>query len=540
MNTRLTIAAIVLLIAAGLSAGATQNKAKGGPAHKAPGKHPGVTAQPAAEGLTRRSGPLTEEEKAIAEVAWSYFAGPAYHKKSGFVDAVAGYPSTTMWDTAAYIAALMSAYELGIIDRHEFDDRVVRFSASMNRLDLFRNELPNKAYNSETMEKVDYLNKPGEIGYSAIDLGRMLTWLRILRDRYPEHANGIDHILLRWKFCHVIDERGQLFGAQIVDVPQPVPAAATTPVQKPTPPPQPLKVVQYLQEGRLGYEEYAAKGFQLWGFRTELASRPDPFATVNIYGIDVPFDTRDPRTQVAHSYVVTESYVLDGIESGWDLISDCTSSEETYSDTVAADFASRIFRVQFARYCKTGVITARSEHQLDQSPYFVYDSIFSDGYPWNTITDKGAFRSEFAAVSTKAALGMWALWDSPYTDILYRTVRDLNEPGKGFYEGLYENGNGPIRTFTANTNGIILETLLFKVKGSLITKQRIDGIWESTIRDDFALNAESCRPKCPRVACTSSPICGTLGTDTMPASALEPPCSARPPPCHPQSPCTAH
>ena len=46
----------------------------------------------------------------------------------------------------------------------------------------------------------------------------------------------------------------------------------------------------YVQEGRLGYEEYAAKGFQLWGFHTERASKPEPYDLMNIYGIDIPYD----------------------------------------------------------------------------------------------------------------------------------------------------------------------------------------------------------------------------------------------------------
>ena len=57
---------------------------------------------------------------------------------------------------------------------------------------------------------------------------------------------------------------------------------------------------------------------------------------------------------------------------------------------------------------------------------------------------------------------MWVLWNSPYTDRLLNTIENANEEGKGYYEGLYENGDGPIKEFTANNNGIMLEALLFK------------------------------------------------------------------------------
>ncbi|MDH8489633.1 DUF3131 domain-containing protein, partial [Klebsiella pneumoniae] len=78
---------------------------------------------------------------------------------------------------------------------------------------------------------------------------------------------------------------------------------------------------------------------------------------------------------------------------------------------------------------------------------------FSDGFNWNTITDKGQFVPNSAAVSLKAAMGMWVLWNSPYTDRLLDAIENANEAGKGYYEGLYENGDGPINEFTANNNG---------------------------------------------------------------------------------------
>jgi hypothetical protein len=89
----------------------------------------------------------------------------------GLVNAVNKYPSTTMWDSASYLAAMTAARELGIIDKAEFDRRMLKFLATLNTLVLFRNELPNKAYNTISGQKVDYTNKPGEIGFSALDIG---------------------------------------------------------------------------------------------------------------------------------------------------------------------------------------------------------------------------------------------------------------------------------------------------------------------------------------------------------------------------------
>ncbi len=52
-------------------------------------------------------------------------------------------------------------------------------------------------------------------------------------------------------------------------------------------------------EGRLGYEEYAARGFGLWGADTTAASKIHPYSTVTIYGVPIPFDARDPENEHA-------------------------------------------------------------------------------------------------------------------------------------------------------------------------------------------------------------------------------------------------
>jgi len=427
---------------------------------------------PASDYQTRH-GELTDREMKVAKTAWSYFVAN-YQPTTGLVNAVNKYPSTTMWDSGSYLAALTAARELGIIDKAEFDRRFLQFMATLNKLSLFQNQVPNKVYNTITGQKVNYLNKPGEIGFSAIDIGRMLLWLKIIKERYPEHANNIDNVVLGWDFTHVVDDCGTLHGAYIDG----------------------NKQTQYVQEGRLGYEEYAAAGYQLWGFSTCKAARPEPYALADIYCVLVPYDSRDPRLTSQHNYVVSESYVLHGLELGWDESSDREEHPNNYSHPWMKNFADRVYQAQENRYMITGIMTARSEHQLDKSPYFVYDTVYSDGFNWNTITDKGQYVPNVAAVSLKAALGMWALWNSPYTDRLMDAIENASEQDKGFYEGLYENGDGPIKEFTANNNGIMLEALLFKKEGKLLrfnsndarNKNYAPSIWEKRLVDVFEEN----------------------------------------------------
>ncbi len=79
---------------------------------------------------------------------------------------------------------------------------------------------------------------------------------------------------------------------------------------------------------------------------------------------------------------------------------------------------------------------------------------------------------------------MWALWDTYYTDILYEAVIELYNPERGFYEGLYEGGNGHIEIQTANNNGILLGALLHKVQGRLLTASNAKSeVWFPQFRD---------------------------------------------------------
>lgn len=409
-----------------------------------------------------RRGFLNERELQAAKIAWGYFE-KFTQETTGLANSVGGYPSTTMWDTASYVSGLVAAYELCLIEKPEFDKRILLLLTTLRNLKLFRRELPNKVYHTKTGEQVDYTNKPGEIGYSALDIGRLLVWMRIVRNRYPYLANTIDNLLLRWNFSKVLDARGAMYGAS---------------VDKET------KETVYGHEGRLGYEEYAAKGFALWGFKPYFAHRAEPYLTTNIYDVRVPYDGRDPRVFHAQNYVVTEGYLLDGLELGWDLPQDDISSDQINTDGWRAEFADRIYQVQKNRYEVTGYMTARSEHNVKGPPYFTYDTIFSDGYPWNTVTPRGDYAPEHAAIATKAAFGLWALWDTDYTSILYDAVIELFDPDRGFYEGLYEGGNGHIEIQTANNNGILLAALLHKVQGRILTASHATSeVWFTQFRD---------------------------------------------------------
>ncbi|WP_028115285.1 DUF3131 domain-containing protein [Ferrimonas senticii] len=380
--------------------------------------------------------PLTAQERRWAEVAWQYFANNT--QASGLVNSVDGYPSTTLWDTASYLMGLIAARRLDLINASEFEQRLSSALDALAQLPLYDQQLPNKAYDTRSLAMVNYDNSVNErgIGWSAIDIGRLLVPFNILVWDYPSYTDQLNRVLARWDLAPLL-QRGLMYGATIAN-----------------------EQTQYVQEGRIGYEEYAAKSLSLMGQDVSQALRYTDFLVFEqIDGVEVPTDSRDPSRYKAHNYVVSESYILDGLEFGWDRISH--------------EFAWRVYQAQYARYQRTGLLTAVSEDNIDRPPYFVYNTVFSDGKHWNAVGDDGSDAAQYKTLSTKASFGWYALYRDQYSQQLLTEASKLFDPDKGWYSGKYENFDEINQALTANTNGIILESLLYIQQGQLLNIGRI-------------------------------------------------------------------
>ena len=379
---------------------------------------------------------LNDRDKEIAKVAWQYFENNI-QSSTGLVNAVDNYPSTTLWDVGSSIAAFVAAEKLGLIPRERFDRLTGHLLDTLQHLDLFNGEAPNKVYNTQTGQKVDYRNKPSErgIGVSTLDLGRVVSWLNVLACLHPQHKDKVRKVLESWNFCRLL-EHNEMYGLKLDDS---------------------TGAIEVQQEGRLGYEQYAGKAFQQLGFDMSLSARyHNQYATTaEVSGVKLLVDSRDASTLGAHNYVVSESYAMDALEHG--------------IDDENRPLLDNIYQVQQRRWEQTGHVTAASEDNLDRKPYFVYNTIFSDDMPWAAITDKGEDMSDLRSLSVKAAFSMVYLFpDRDYSKVLYEAVKDARSPKGGWYSGIYED---PVKGFnkavTANTNGVILSAFLHKLYGPL-------------------------------------------------------------------------
>ena len=161
--------------------------------------------------------PLTPEEETYARTAWQYFINN-YQEATGFTNSSGGYPSGTLWDMGNYLMALNAARWMNLIDQGEFDQKLNKFLSSLAGLTLFEDSLPNKVYNAATGEMVDYGNNPIErgIGWSALDIGRILAAFHVLRTCHPQYADWLQAIIDRWAVDRSIQD-GDMYGATVLE-----------------------------------------------------------------------------------------------------------------------------------------------------------------------------------------------------------------------------------------------------------------------------------------------------------------------------------
>ncbi|MGE4239237.1 DUF3131 domain-containing protein [Ramlibacter sp.] len=410
------------------------------------------------------SGPRTiSPELQWARTAWRYVENNTDYD-SGLVAGADRMAVFTAWNAGDALAAVVAAHELGVIDAREFDQRLSRLLGFIGTMELSGGQVPNKAYSAASGKMVGFDGRPADIGWSALDIGRLLLWLRIVRQRHPRFAEYADKAVLRWSFCEVIDDCGVLTGTSRTGA----------------------SLSRYA-EGRLGYEQLAAAGYAAWGFDMRRTLAVPPTEAVNIHGTPIRYDARDARTSGSQTPVLTMPYAFAAMELG------AASPLRALADSV--------YHVQEERWRREKQFTARSDHQVRDAPYVVLDAVFAAGYAWNTIGHDGREYDKLAIVNTRAAFAMAALWPTDYTRELMRSVQYLYDPDRGWYEGRFEAGGAPQDNITLSTNAAVLEALLFKAKGVLFDPAKDKpGHFETVTSDPFN-RLGRCHPK-ERPACT--------------------------------------
>lgn len=385
---------------------------------------------PAGEIPASRHGTLSEEETRWARAAWRYFQRNS-REETGLANAADGRSVTTLWDTGSHLLAMISAYRLGVIDRAEFDQRLGRALNALARIPLFQGELPNRFYLTETLGMADAEGLPSDqgVGWSAVDIARVLVPLNVIVWNYPGHAAEASAVVRRWRLDRLVRE-GVLTGA-VVDA---------------------QGRAEYSQEGRGAYETYATKALALMGGGVPATAASYGYAKVQ--GVRVPVDQRPPEKFSTRNYTVGEPYILEGLEFGWDR----SGGEDAW----------RIFRAQENRFKATGKLTAASSGPVDESPYFVYNAVYAGTRAWQTLTADAREASDLRFLSAGDAVGWHVLYDAGYGRQLAEKAAGLFDPEQGWYGGWYEAKDRPNRVLSANTNAMVLEALHYRQFGKLV------------------------------------------------------------------------
>lgn len=354
-----------------------------------------------------------------AALAWKYFDKNT-NPRTGLTQATPEWANTTLWDIGAQLIATYAAKELGVITTGNYQKRMTTALNTIETAPLYRGAVYNRVY-SVTTGKLG----PAD-GWSAMDLGRFLAALKIISARDPQFAAQAERIAKRSDLSQVVYQ-GYLHGEMT--------GSRSKPYR--------------FQEGRIGYEQYAATGFKQWGapvtnaLRYELNAEPFKVLGVPLFA-DRRYDDR----------LVSEPFILLGLEFGLD------PSMRT--------FAENVLKAQEQRFTTTGKMTIVSEDAVSEPPdYFYYYCVICSRKPFVVGTaSPGKERDKPRWVSTKAAYGWDALMPSDYTRKAVAAVAPAMDPARGWASGIYEENGQSTKTIDINTSAVMLEIALFKLRGS--------------------------------------------------------------------------
>ena len=347
---------------------------------------------------------------------------------TGLARAHAKYSYVTLWDIAGVIAANYAAHELAFINDATYDAHIQRILATLTTVDLYDRKAFNRIYDAKTGRMVDNAGKISNVGagWSSVDIGRLLVWLRIVSTKQPKYLPLATQVVRRLNMSQVLDD-GFLRGLQVD--------------------PKTGKK-QTFTEDEIGYQQYALYGFSMWGARVNadgLDVRKN-VATINVLGV------RMLISSPGNDRVMSEPFIMIGMETG-------------FRTAGIARQAAQVLAAQAARYQQTRIVTGVTEDALPDPPYyFYYYSVYHRGTSFivESLDDKAVQRPRW--VSSKAAFGWNAVLPSAYTQLVLKTVGPAATPD-GWGSGVYEDTLQPTGVPSLNTAALIMESALYKTRG---------------------------------------------------------------------------
>lgn len=380
----------------------------------------GIITQP--DTITPIVKSLTREDLLLAKKA-HYYIDRNWNKNTGLIDSVQGYHHTTLWDVASGIGAILALENLKLISRFDATARLKKTLTTLFKLPLYNNELPNREYNTESGLPSGPLSNTATNGngWSALDIGRLLIWLEITKQYKPEFEPLINLITDKWKLERTVYNHS-LYGE--------------------------LKTkysTSYRQEGRLGYLQYAAQGYQFSGFDVSTAFKSNNTTEIIQNGIKLYIDQRNLP------FFTSDSYVLQAIELGTPVV---------WWNQLAS-----IYTLHKKQFKETKVLRIFAEDAMSRTPWFSYNNINIYGQPWLSTNTRGKPINNPQIFSNKVSFAFSVLFDDKFSQQLATTVLNNSLSQRSIPTGLYQDKSANI-AYNINTNSLILVALWFKSRNN--------------------------------------------------------------------------
>lgn len=365
---------------------------------------------------------LNRNERLIAKKA-QYYLDRNRRKSTGLWDSVQGYAHSTMWDVASGIAGTLALEALNLKSREQTHQELDQTLATLRKMPLYKKWLPNREYSTKTgMPSGRLSSTPSNgNGWSALDIGRLLIWLKILSQQHPELENDILDLLSYWELNKAI-HNGTLYGTKLYKGKE-----------------------YYRQEGRHGYLQYAVTGFELFDYKVPLPDVDDFISSIDISGITLQVDNRNVP------FMTSDPYVLASLEFGkndaWNQIETIYSLHKNHSKN-----QNKLF--------------SYAEDAMNKNPWFAYNNLFYYGKSWTSVSPSGKIIENPQILSHKIAFGFSVLFDDAFSQQLFHAVLNNSLQARSIPTGQYENG-GSNTAFNINTNSLILVSLWFKQNGQV-------------------------------------------------------------------------
>ena len=365
---------------------------------------------------------ITKSDMEIARRAWQYFI-PNRQSNTGLINSVNKYPFTTVWDLGSSLAAIYCAHYLGLIDDNTFDVYIKTFLSTVRDFPLYDGALPNREYDTRSGLMTDLYNSVDDkgSGFSSLDIGRALIWLFIIKENHPEFSDDIDDVVAKWNLDRAITDNR--FHREILRG----------------------SIVDRKQEGRFGYEQYAALGFSLWGVELPGIFSDSELIPTDVSGIQLLRDNREP------DFLNLEPFLMIMLE----FSAQPRNVIEQLDGLIAA-------HIQHAK--DIGHTVLFTEDSIDEAPWFLYNIISGKEGTWYCKTGSDKIAEYCQTLSSKGAFAANAIFDVEYLEEAQTLVENNYDARLGYYAGIYEDGETN-QALTVNTNAMILEAIAYKKLG---------------------------------------------------------------------------